>query len=199
MESNRDALLQQRALAGLGEAAEQARAVALAADGGALVAAGVSRGGQVDGAGVPGDGRALAEAAVLGEVAEQARALAAAGASMAVSPSVHEMVLHGEVSEQARALAAAAGAGTGISQSLHEAAVLGNHRLQDRVLALGAGWVPVQGAVPPTSLMRSADEQLDDLIRQEMMADNFLMQNRIATTPPALRSMRIEGGGTNKT
>ena len=74
----------------------------------------------------------------------------------------------------------------------------GDHRLQDRALALGAGWVPVQGAVPPTSLMRSADEQLDDLIRQQMMADDFLMQNRIVTTPPALRSMRIEGGGNQQ-
>ena len=197
MDPNYDALLQQRALAGLGEAAEQARAVALRVDGGAADA-GVSRDGQVERAGVLGDGRALAEAAVLGEAAEQARALAAASASMVVSPSVHEMV-HGEVSEQARALAAAAGAGTGVSQSLHEAAAHGDHRLQDRALALGAGWVPVQGAVPPTSLMRSADEQLEDLIRQQMMADDFLMQNRIATTPPALRSMRIEGGGTNKT
>ena len=51
---------------------------------------------------------------MLGEVAKHARALAAAGAGMAVSPSVHEM-LYGELSEQARALAAAAGAGTGVS------------------------------------------------------------------------------------
>ena len=199
MELNHDARLQQRALAGLGEAAEQARAFAIAADGSAVAPAGVLRDGQVDGAGLPEQARAPAGTAVLGEVAEQARALAAAGAGVAVSPSVQEMVLHGEVSEQARALAAAAGAGTGVSQSLHEAAVHGDHRLQDRALALGAGWVPVQGAVPPTSLMRSADEQLEDLIRQQMMADDFLMQNRIVTTPPALRSMRIEGGGINKT
>ena len=108
--------------------------------------------------------------------------------------SVHEMVVYGELSEQARALVAAAGAGTGVSQSMHEAAVLGDPRLQDRALALGAGWVPVQGAIPPISLMRLADEQLDDLIRQQMMADDFLMQNRIDVSPPALRSMRIEGG-----
>ena len=94
---------------------------------------------------------------MLGET-EQGGVLAAAGAGMVVSPSVHEMVLYGELSEQARALAATAGAGIGVSQSMHEAAVLGDYHLQDRALALGAGRVPVQGAIPPTFLMRSAGE-----------------------------------------
>ena len=53
MELNHDARLQHRALAGLGETAEQTRTFAIAADGSAVAPAGVSRDGQVDGAGLP--------------------------------------------------------------------------------------------------------------------------------------------------
>ena len=55
------------------------------------------------------------------------------------------MVLFGEFSEQARALAATN-------------AGFGNYCLQDRGLVLGTGWVPVQGAIPPISLMRLVHE-----------------------------------------